>query len=395
MQMNKAISLLTTVCLTFTGAVLATSTTAAARTMVYVSAATDGEINTYSMDENSGALTPEGKVSAGKSVMPMAVSPDNAHLYAVVRSQPYRVVSYAIDAKTGGLSEQAVAALPDSMPYVSVEKSGRLLFVASYGGNKIASLPIGADGLVKDGARQMILTGRNAHSIVSDKSGKYVFVSNLGSDVVLQYVLNQETGMLEPNSPASIATKAGQGPRHIIVSPDNKSVYVVTELSGEVIHFALDAEKGTLTAKETTALLAPGSGLEPGVAPPAPPAFNAPPRPAAPASTATPPARIWAADIAMTPDGKFLYGTERSTSTIAVFSVAADTGALTRMDSVETEKQPRGIRIDPTGRFLIASGEKSEQLSVYGIDQKDGSLKSVGRYPVGKGANWIEIVDLP
>ncbi|MBB3944228.1 6-phosphogluconolactonase [Rhizobium skierniewicense] len=374
----------------------ATATAALAKTMVYVSAATDGDINTYSMDEKTGALTPADKVKAGFSVMPLAVSGDAHHLYAVVRSQPYRVVSYDINQDTGALTEKAVAALPDSMPYVSVEKRGRLLFFASYGGNKIASLPIGAGGLVKEGVKQVILTGRNAHSIVSDKTGKYVFASNLGSDVILQYVLNDETGMLEPNKPASVATKAGQGPRHIRVSPDNKSVYVVTELSGEVIHFALDAATGTLTEKETVPVLTADAGLEKGVAPPAPPAFNAPAtaiQTPAPAVALQP--KIWAADIDITPDGKFLYASERSTSTIAIFAVAADTGALTRLGSIATEKQPRGIRIDPTGRFLIAAGEKSEKISVYSIGQEDGSLQGVGRYDVGNGANWIEIVRLP
>ncbi|WP_311273357.1 MULTISPECIES: beta-propeller fold lactonase family protein [unclassified Rhizobium] len=395
MQMQK-VMLIAAAYLTFAGAMFTTTSTSLAKTMVYVSAATDGQINTYSMNEETGALTPEGNVEAGASVMPMTVSPDGKHLYAVVRSQPYRVLSYEIDPKTGGLTEKATAALPDSMPYVSVEKLGRLLFFTSYGGNKIASLPVDADGLVKDGATQVILTGRNAHSIVSDKTGKYVFVSNLGSDVVLQYIFNAKTGLLEPNSPASVATGAGQGPRHIIVSPDNKSVYVITELSGEVIHYALEAN-GTLTEKDVVAILPPDAGLEKGVAPPVPPAFNAPSKPvAAPAAAAVaPPAKIWAADIGITPDGRFLYASERSTSTIAIFTVSLKTGTLTRVGSIETEKQPRGFRIDPTGRFLIASGEKSEQLSVYGIDQKDGSLKNVGRYRVGKGANWVEIVRSP
>ena len=395
MQMHK-VALITAACLTVAGATFTTTTTSFAKTMVYVSAATDGEINTYSMNEETGALTPEGNVKAGSSVMPMTVSPDGRHLYAVVRSQPYRVLSYEIDPKTGGLTEKAAAALPDSMPYVSVEKTGRLLFFASYGGNKIASLPIAADGLVKDGAKQVILTGRNAHSIVSDNTGKYVFAANLGSDVILHYILNAKTGLLEPNSPASVATGAGQGPRHIIVSPDNKSVYVITELSGEVIHYALEAN-GTLTEKDVVAILPPDAGLDKGVAPPVPPAFNATSKPlTAPAAAAvTPSAKIWAADIGVTPDGRFLYASERSTSTIAIFTVALKSGALTRVGSIETEKQPRGFRIDPTGRFLIASGEKSEQLSVYSIDQKDGSLKNVGRYRVGKGANWVEIVRSP
>ncbi|MFK3779867.1 lactonase family protein [Agrobacterium sp. NPDC089420] len=395
MQVRRLFSM-STACLTVSIVLLATPATVLAKTFVYVSAATDGKINTFSMDEKTGVLAPLGDVSAGNAVMPMTVSPDRKHLYAVVRSQPYRVVTYAIDPANGGLAEQAVAALPDSMPYVSAEKSGRLLFFSSYGGNKIASLPVGADGLVKDGAKQVILTGRNAHSIVSDKTGKYVFATNLGSDAVLQFVLNPETGMLEPNSPAALETRAGQGPRHIIVAPDNKSVYILTELSGEIIHYRLDPANGTLAQQDAVAILPPGSGLEPGIAPPPPPAFNVPVQPAAPASAAAAaPPRIWAADIGVTPDGRFVYATERSTSSLSIFTVSPETGALSRVGTIETEKQPRGIRIDPTGRFLIVSGEKSDRLSVYSIDQKSGALNNVGRYPVGKGANWVEIVQLP
>lgn len=387
-------SLISFLCLTMAVASTASATIASAETFVYVSAATEGKIDAFRMDEESGTLTPLSGVVAGKSVMPMTVSPDRTRLYAVVRSQPFRVLTYAIDPSSGRLTEKGSAALPDSMPYVSIDPSGRLLFFASYGGNKIASLPVGLEGVVTDGAKQVLSTGRNAHSIVSDKTGQYVFVTNLGSDVVLQYKLNAETGLLEPNNPASVQTKPGQGPRHIIVSPDNRSVYILTELSGEVIHYALDASTGTLTERDTAKILPPESTLEPGVAPPPPPPFSAPLKPAA-VSTATPPARIWAADIAITPDGRFVYATERSTSIITAFAVTPETGSLTRLNSIGTEKQPRGIRIDPAGRFLIASGEKSDKLSVYSIDKKTGALTEHGRYPVSAGANWIEIVDVP
>jgi len=367
---------------------------ASAKTFVYVAAAADGTIDAYSLDTATGALTALGKAEAGKSVMPLVTSPDKTHLYAVVRAQPYRVVSYAIDPSSGALAEKAVAALPDSMPYASLEKSGRLLFAASYGGDKIASLPIAADGLIKDGVKQLILTGRNAHCIVSDQTGRYVFATNLGSDQILQFVLNGATGMLEPNDPPLIKTKSGQGPRHIAVSPDNKSIYVVTELTGDVIHYALDGAKGTLTEKEAASVVPPGSKLEPGIAPPPAPAFNAAPTPAAaPSATTTP--KIWAADIGITPNGKFLYATERTTSTIALYTVAPDSGALTYVTSVPTEQQPRGFRIDPSGRFLVVAGEKSDKLSVYAIDPAKGTLTEVGRTPVGAGANWIEIVTLP
>ena len=132
------------------------------------------------MDTSTGSLTPIGKAEAGKLVMPMAVSPDKKHLYAVVRSEPPRVLTYAIDPTTGALTAKASARLPDSMPYVSTDRTGRYLFTASYGGDKIAVSPIGADGLVTTEAIQVLPTGRNAHSILVDRTNRFAYSANLG-----------------------------------------------------------------------------------------------------------------------------------------------------------------------------------------------------------------------
>ncbi|TIX87106.1 lactonase family protein [Rhizobium sp. P44RR-XXIV] len=364
-----------------------------ARTLVYVAAATAGTIDIYEMDEATGALKPVSAFEAGKMVMPMAVSPDRTHLYAVIRAEPYRVLTLAIDRTAGGLTQQGVAVLPDNMAYISTDPSGKLLLAASYGGNKIAALSIGRDGLVSEDAGQVIPTGRNAHSIVSDRSGKYVFATNLGSNAVLQFILNAETGLLTANDPPQVATRAGFGPRHIVVSPDNKSIYVLTELTGHVIHYALDAVRGTLTEVESIASVPVDAGLSPGIAPTAPASSNFATPITAPVEDGKP--RVWAADIGITPNGKFLYTTERTTSTIALLRVGEPDGRLTYVTNYPTEQQPRGIRIEPSGRFLVASGEKSDRLSVYAIDPTDGVLTPAGRYPVSAGANWIEIVAFP
>ncbi len=86
------------------------------------------------------------------------------------------------------------------------------------------------------------------------------------------------------------------------------------------------------------------------------------------------------------------YILERTRSTLAAFSVDAASGKLTYLANTPTEKQPRGFAIDPTGKFLVAAGEKSETISTYAIDQTSGALRLIGKYPAGKGANWVEIV---
>jgi len=101
---------------------------------------------------------------------------------------------------------------------------------------------------------------------------------------------------------------------------------------------------------------------------------------------------IWASDLHLTPNGRFLYAAERTSSSLAGFSVDGASGKLTYLGTTPTEAQPRGFAIDPGGKYLIASGEKSQTLSVYAIDGSTGALKLVNKSPTGKGSNWVEIV---
>jgi len=375
-----------------TMALLIAAQAAAAKTFVYVSDAEDGQIDGYAMDAGTGALTSLGKTSAGKLVMPMAVSPDKRHLYAVVRSQPLAVLTFAIDPATGRLERQASAPLPDAMAYAATDATGRYLFTASYGGNKVAVSPIEPNGRIERDAIQVVATGENAHSIRADASNRFVFATNLGSSQILQFKFDAASGTLTPNDPDRIKTPAGNGPRHMVFSPDNRFLYVLNELSGNVAQFALDRERGTLTEVAYVGTVPADSGLQPGLAREAM-AVNATSGANTKAAGDDRP-RIWAADLQITPNGKFMYATERTGSRIALMRVAPDTGKLTYVRNYATETQPRGIHIDPAGNFLVASGEKSDRVAVYRIDQADGTLAAVGRYPVGHDANWVEIVDV-
>ncbi len=363
----------------------------AAATFVYVSDAEDATIDAYVMDANTGALTSIGKAEAGKSVMPMAIAPNKKFLYAVVRSQPSRVLTYAIDDKSGALTQKATAPLPDSMAYVSTDRSGRFLFTASYGGDKVAVSPIGADGLVTAKAIQVLPTGRNAHSILVDHTNRFVYSANLGANQVLQFAFDATIGKLTPLDPPAVKPEPGHGPRHLAFSNDDKFLYVLNELSGHVTQYVINGTKGTLNLIDSVPSVPPELGMKWGQ--PQAPVGAVPAAPAAaPKPDEKPP--IWAADLRFTPNGNFLYTTERNTDKIALFTVAPGTGKLTYVANFPTERQPRGINIDPSGQYLISSGEKSNRLSVYRIDQASGRLGEPTRYPVGKGANWIEIVEV-
>jgi 6-phosphogluconolactonase len=102
-----------------------------------------------------------------------------------------------------------------------------------------------------------------------------------------------------------------------------------------------------------------------------------------------------AADIHVTPDGRFLYASERTSSTLSAYSVELESGRLTYIDSFATETTPRGFQIDPTGRYLLAVGQDSHHMTSYAIDHDTGRLSALGRYAMGQGPNWVEIHRLP
>jgi 6-phosphogluconolactonase len=363
---------------------LAGSMPALAGTFVYVSNAADGTISTYLMQPD-GALQAGARVPAAELVMPMTVSPDRRFLYAASRSKPYAIHAYSIDPATGALTPLAASPALESFPYISLDKTGRFLFGASYGGHLVSVTAVGGDGRVAPAPLQVITVGRNAHSIRVDASNRYVFVPTLGTDQVFQFTFDAKSGRLASNTPAVFQAAAMTGPRHFVFSNDNRFVYLLSELVATVTVFRLDADTGLLSEIGVVSGLPPDNKLVPG-APRVPVGGpNAPP----PRNTDN---DIWAADIHLTPNGKFLYVSERTLGTLNLLGVDAASGKLTYLSSTPTEPQPRGFAIDPKGRFLVATGEKSETISVYAIDQAGGALALLGKYPTGKGANWVEIV---
>ena len=360
------------------------SAPALAATFVYVSNAEDGDIGVYRLLD-TGELQAGARVKAGGVVMPMAISPNRRFLYAASRAKPYTVHVYSIDSASGELTPLATSPLPESFPYISLDKTGRFLFGASYGANLISVNAIGEDGRVAAEPLQVIPVGRNAHSIRVDNDNKFVYVPALGSDEIFEFAFDAKSGKLASNTPAVYLMKPLTGPRHFITSSDGRYLYVLSELMGTVTTFALDGKTGQLTPVSSASGLPPGSRLVPGA-----------PRGAVGGPDAPPPRNtdndIWAADLHMTPNGRFLYISERTGSTLGAFSVDGASGKLTYLSSTPTETQPRGFAIDPKGRFLVVAGEKSPTITVYAIDPNSGALRFLSKYPGGKGANWVEVV---
>ncbi len=334
-------------------------------TLVYVSNADSGDISVLRMDAGSGELTPLRSATIGGAAGPLAVSPDRRFLYAARRSEPTAVLGFAINPQSGELSPVGEAALPASMAYLSTDRSGRHLLSASYAGHLITVGPIAADGRPQ-AVQQVLPTEPHAHAVLVDPSNRFVLATSLGGGIVMQLRFDAASGRLSPNTPPAVAVRHGAGPRHLVFHPNARFVYLLNELDASIDVFAFNAEQGLLSPLQTI------SAMPTGVA-------GAP----------------WAADLHLTPDGRFLYSSERRSSTLAAFRVDAATGRLSLIGHAPTESQPRGFNITPSGRFLLVVGQLSHRLAVCAIDAGSGALSKLKEYAVGQNPHWVEIIELP
>ena len=342
---------------------------ASAATYAYVGHGGGSEIRILQLAPD-GALTPvqqvpfPGMVKAGGS-LPLALSPDHRFLYAGLRGEPLAVASFAIDPASGRLSHLGNAPLADSMAYIATDRSGRWLLSASYGGNQLGVNPIGADGRVGLVAH-VVPTEPNAHEVLADPSNRFVLASNLGGDIVMQLRFDAASGTLTPNDPPFVRTEPKTGPRHFRFSQDGSRVYLVGELDCSVSVYGYDGQAGQLSLQQRSSALPAGFTGKP-----------------------------WCADLHLTPDGGYLYASERTSSTLAAFKVDPASGALTPIASFPTETQPRGFAIDSSGHYLLSVGQLSDGLTVHRIDPATGRLSSLAHYDLGKSPDWVEIIDLP
>ncbi len=358
-------------------AAMTLSTPLLAKTFVYVSEADDGTIARYDLNEQTGALQLLGRTPAGGKVMPMALSADHQHLYAAIRSKPLKLVSWNIDRATGDLSKTGEVAAAASYPYISTDKQGRFLLGASYDGDVVHVYRLAKDGKIIAPPVGSYKTGHAAHSVIVDDVGQTAYVGNLGTDRVLQLKLSSE-GELSALANGYVKTEAENGPRHSVLSPDQRYLYNVGEMGGIITQFRRNEQGELSKVSETPNAVAAEYKLQHGRE-----------RPAGYSDT-TP--RIWSADIHLTPNGRFLYVSERTSSTLTGYRVNSADGKLTLIGSWPVEKQPRSFAITQDGRWLVASGEKSQVTGSYAINAESGALKCVGEAPAGGDANWVTIV---
>jgi 6-phosphogluconolactonase len=326
---------------------------------------TDG-IFLVHMDTRSGELRRIASVDAGPNPSFIAIHPNGALLYAVneVEERNGRatgaVSAFAMDRGDGGLTRLNVQASEGAAPcYVSVDRGSRVVLVANYAGGNVALLPIQGDGTL--GAATHVSQHRHgagtahqkqqphAHCIVADPSNRFVLAADLGLDRVFVYRLDGGTLRHEEGNDATLRT--GAGPRHLAFHPTLPVVYAANELDSTVTALGFDRERGALTTLETRSTLPPGWA-----------------------------GKSYVADIHVAPSGRTVYVSNRGHNSIAVFSVADATGALTLEQTVSTEGDwPRNFSLDPTGRWLLVANQRSGSIVVFARDQDTGRLAPTER----------------
>ncbi|WP_171041389.1 lactonase family protein [Sinomonas susongensis] len=351
------------------------------RSLVYIACATGGAVDTFALDTESGTLERLAHTDGLAHASSMVLDAADGTLYAACNIDrpspevPPRVVALSADPASGRLSPGASRDLPVTTCYVSLTPDRRELFGASYHEGLLIRFPLPGEG---DGTVRAYASGANTHCAVVSPDGRFVYAASLGDDRVSWFRLDGEApagtddDMTAPSG--HVAVEHGSGPRHLRFNASGDRVYVLHELSGDVSVFERDAETGHLGLLQIVSAVE-GLDLSRG-------AVRSP-------STQDPgQSVIWCADLRLTPDGEFLFATERSTSTVAAFRVNGG-GLLGFLGHTPTEAQPRGTAIDPSGRFLLVCGERSDHVSAYRIGE-DGSLTSVSRAQTSGGPLWIE-----
>ena len=317
------------------------------------------------LDPATGALSEPVFAAAASNPTFLAWRPDGQTLYALTESG-------AVGGKPGGalaafhLNADGSLNLLNIEPsgslnlsHVNIDGSGRTAAVISYGGSQVASFPLAPDGSL--GPRASLIThtgplGPNAkrqdkphpHSITFSPDNRFIYVCDLGLDRIDQYRFDPASGQL--TAVGATATVPGAGPRHSKFSADGKFLYVINELNSTVAPYAVDAATGGLTALPAFSTL-PGGFTGESIC----------------------------AEIRLSPDGRFVYGSNRGHDSLAVFARDAGTGTLSLVEIVPSGgKHPRNFSLSPDGRWLVCANRDTDNVTVFRVDPATGRLTATG-----------------
>ncbi len=335
-------------------------------TLVLVGNAKAGTISVLRLGE--GSLDPLAEHEVGVGCGTFAIDHARGLVHTAVKEPEPAIVTLSFDAATGQLTETARRAIPDPLAYLVLTREGELLLGASYAGNWGASWPT-PDGVPGEPVGRV--EHRHLHCVVPDAAGRHAYWVALGDDLVAQTAITEDGG-LEPLDPGTVSVEEGAGPRHLVLAANERSAYLVTEFTGEVIRFERDDATGVLTRAESVSIVDPGAGLSTS-------RLGADPMEEH---------LIWGADVHLAQFGSFLLATERTASTVATVSMEPEGLLGAVIGLTPTEAQPRGFAVAPDNRHVVVAGERSGGVALYELSD-EGILTELDRRDTGSGANWV------
>ena len=341
-------------------------------------ASKDTGLVSYSVNPDSGKLTEHATLELPGSGGPFAISADSKFLYVeshfkigdVKRASPHIVT---LKHNAGEFTQAHVAPVHLRSPAIYVDATGKNLLGAHYGEGQVSVWKIGDDRACTGELIDDHKTGKYAHFVIVDPSNRFAYVPHTASNAIYQFALDPAKGKLTPLDPPFAqgpdADHRYHEPRHYRHHPTLEMGYSSNESGGGISSWKFDSKTGVLTLHKTLSSLPPD--YEGGSA---------------------------AADIHITPNGRFVYVSNRGTrkleegqepgDTIAGFEIDLKNGDLKPIGHFPTEFFPRSFCIDTTGNFVYVAGQRANKLAAYRINQDTGELTRIGTYETGAGPIW-------
>jgi 6-phosphogluconolactonase len=323
----------------------------------------------YQFNTQTGDFTPVSITKGVDNPSFLAISPDNRFLYSGGSKKGDSVHAFAIDKQTHYLTLLNTQSLGTALgaTHVELDKTGKWLFVANYFSSTVSVLPVKVDGSLGVLAQSIQLEGKSITKGQQDKSHVHsvnvapnntdIFVPDLGTDKIMRYHFNAKIGRLTDGTSRNtregvtpfIATAAGAGPRHFTFHPNSKWAYVINEIDATITGFKY--KKGILKPFQTVKNL--------------PDDYTG---------------RKWSSDIHISPDGQFLYGSNRAHESLVIFKIDKKTGELTLVGHQAVNGiTPRNFAIDPTGNFILVANQDSDNITIFKRDKTTGKLTATGK----------------
>lgn len=321
-----------------------------------------------SFDEEAGALGVPREAAEIERPGFLAIHPQGEMLYAVGREAggggaPKGIAAaFAIDRSTGGLRERNRSGTAGrGAAHVAVNSAATGLAAVNYGDGNTVSLSIQSDGRVGELVSDLRHSGSSVnpqrqgephpHSANFTPDGRLVIVPDLGTDELVAYEFDSRTARLQRRSGPQLKMPPGSGPRHMTFHPNGRWAYVINELASTVAFLEYDSSAGALRTVQIISTLPEG--------------YDGP--------------QNTTAEVLVHPNGRFLYGSNRGSNTIAVFAIDPSSGRLSAVERVSTGGDwPRNFKLAPSGRFLLVANQRSDDVRVLRVDSESGRLELTG-----------------